>query len=46
MDVRFVYLGIVEDLLNGIKSTTEEILTELFETGTSEGSVEVNTLKE
>ena len=36
----------MEDLLNRFKSTMEQILTELFETGMSEGSVEVNTLKE
>ena len=41
-----VDLGVMEDLLNGFKSTTEEILAELFETGTSEGSVEVNTVEE
>ena len=31
---------------NKVKSTYYEILTELFETGTSEGSVEVDTLTE
>ena len=49
MDVRPVGpvdLGIAENLLNGFKSTTEESLAELFETGTSEGSVEVNTVEE
>ena len=45
MDIRLVDLGIAEDLLNRIKSTTEEILAELFKTGTSEGSVEVDTLE-
>jgi hypothetical protein len=35
MDVRLVDLGVAEDLLNRVKSTTEEILAELFETGTS-----------
>ena len=38
-------LGIMEHLLNGVKSTAEEILAEFFEMGTSEGSVEVDTLK-
>ena len=38
MDVRPVDLGVVEDLLNKFKSTPEEILAELFETGTSEES--------
>ena len=46
MDVQFVDLGVTEDLLNRFKSTTEEILAELFETGTSEGSVEIDTLDE
>ena len=46
MDIRPVDLGVTEDLLNGFKSTTEEILAELFETGTSEGGVEVNTVEE
>ena len=40
MDVR---LQVVD---KRIKSTYYEILTELFETGTSEGSVEVDTLTE
>jgi hypothetical protein len=46
MNVRLVDLGVAEDLLNRFKSTTEEILAELFETGTSERSVEVDTLEE
>ena len=46
MDIRLVDLGVAEDLLNRFKSTTEKILAELFETGTSEGSVEINTLIE
>ena len=45
MDVRLVDLGVAEDLLNRFKSATEEILAEFFETGTSKGSVEVDTLK-
>ena len=45
MDVRLVDLGVAEDLLNGVKSLTEEILAELFETGTSERSVEIDTLE-
>ena len=45
MDVRLVDLGVAEDFLNRFKSTTEEILAELFETGTSEGGVEVDTLE-
>ena len=36
MDIRLVYLGVLpKDLLNRIKSSTEKILEELFETGTS-----------
>ena len=46
MHVQFVDLGVAEDLLNRFKSTAEEILAELFETGASEESVEVDTLKE
>jgi hypothetical protein len=48
MDIQLVDLGsgVMEDLLNRFKSTMEQILTELFETGMSEGSVEVDTLKE
>ena len=42
-DVRLVNLGVVEDLLNKFKSTVEEILAaDLFETGMSEGSVEID----
>ena len=48
MDIWLVDLGsgVMEDLLNRFKSTMEQILTKLFKTGMSEGSVEVNTLKE
>ena len=38
MHVRLFDLGIAEDLLNRVRSTTENILEELFETGTSERS--------
>ena len=38
MDVRLVDLKIAEDLLNRVRSTTEVILEEHFETGTSERS--------
>ena len=43
MDVRLINLGVLKDLLNRFKSTMEEILAELFKTGTSEGSVEIDT---
>ena len=46
MDVRLIDLRVALDLLNRIKSTAEKILAELFETRTSERSVEINTLKE
>ena len=46
MNVRLVDLGVAKDLLNRVKNGTEEILADLFKTGTSEGSVEVNTLEE
>ena len=43
MDVRLDNLGVMEDLLNRFM---EEILSELFKTGTSEGSLlEIDTLK-
>ena len=38
MHLRLFDLGIAEDLLNRVRSTTEDILEELFETGTSERS--------
>ena len=46
MDVRLIDLGVSKNLLNRFKSATEEILAELFETGTSEGSIEIDTLIE
>ena len=46
MDIRLVNFGITEDLLNGVESTTEKILAQLFETSMSKRSVEVDTLKE
>ena len=46
MDVRLVDLRVAEDLLNRFKSTAEEILAEFFETGASEGSVEIDAIKE
>ena len=43
MDIRLDNLGVMEDLLNRFM---EEILSELFKTGTSEGSLlEIDTLK-
>jgi hypothetical protein len=39
VDIRLDDLGVADDLLNRFKSTTEEILAELFETGAGEGSV-------
>ena len=46
VDVRLVDLGIAKDLLDRVKSPTEEILAKLLEAGTSEGGIEINTLKE
>jgi hypothetical protein len=46
MHVRLADLGVPEDLLNKVKSAREEIPAELFETHTSVGSVEVDSLKE
>ena len=45
MDVQFVNLRVVEDFLNRFKSTTEEILAQLFKMGLSEGSIELIPLK-
>jgi hypothetical protein len=36
MDVGLVNLGVAEDLLDGVKSATEQILAKLFEMSTSE----------
>jgi len=44
MDVGFVSLGVAEDLLNRVKSATEQILAKLFDTSTSEKGIEVDTL--
>jgi hypothetical protein len=46
VDICLVDLGIPEDLLDGLKSSPEEVLAELFEAGTSERCVEVDTLEE
>jgi hypothetical protein len=46
VDVGLVDLGVGEDLLDGLEGALEEILAELFKTGTGEGGVEVDTLKE
>jgi hypothetical protein len=46
MDVRLVNLRVAEDLLNRFKSTAVKILAEIFETGTSETSVEIDIVKE
>jgi len=44
VDVSLVDLGVTEDLLNGVKGAAEQVLAELFETGTGEGGVEVDPL--
>ena len=46
VDGGLVNLGVTEDTLNGLHGAAEEILAELFETGTGDGGVEVNTLEE
>ena len=47
MDVRLVNLGIAEDLLNRVRSTTNDILAEGFSrTGTSEGSEVIHSKRE
>jgi hypothetical protein len=44
--VGLVDLGVTENLLDGLESATEEVLAELFETGTRQGGVEIDTLEE
>jgi len=46
MHLTLVNLGVVKDLFNWFESTTEEVLAELLETGTSERGIEINTLIE
>jgi hypothetical protein len=45
MYIHLVDLRVAQDLLDGLKSATEEVLVELFESSASEGGVEINTLK-
>jgi len=45
MDIGFVNLGVAKDLLDRLESTTEKVLAKLFETSTSGGGVEIDTLK-
>jgi len=46
MYLTLIDLGVVKDLLNWFESTTEKVLAELLETGTSERGIEINTLIE
>ena len=46
VDIRLVDLGVTEDTLDGLEGAAEEVLAELFETGTSERSVEIDTLEQ
>lgn len=46
VDIGFIDFRITENLLNGFKRATEEILAEFLETSTSKGGVEINTLIE
>ena len=46
MNIPLVNFGVAEDLLDGVKSATEQILAKLLETGTSEGGIEIDTLEE
>lgn len=46
VDGRLVDLGVAEDLFDGLHGTAEEVLAELLETGTGDGSVEVDTVEE
>jgi hypothetical protein len=46
MNVSLVDLGVPEDLLDRLECAAEQVRAQLLETGTSEGSVEVDALKE
>jgi NAD-specific glutamate dehydrogenase len=46
VDRGLVNLGVTENLLNGFHGVAEKILVEFLETGTGQGSVEINTLEQ
>jgi hypothetical protein len=46
MNIGLIDFQVTENLLNGLEGTAEEVLAKLFKMHMSEGSVEVNTLKE
>jgi len=46
MNFRFINLGVCEDAVDWGGGRSEKVLAELFETSTSDGGIEVNTLKE
>jgi hypothetical protein len=46
MNIQLINLRVTEDLLNGLESATEEVLTEFLEMRTCKGGIDVNTLKE
>jgi hypothetical protein len=46
VNARLVNLGIAEDLLDGLESSTEEILAKFLETSTGERGVKIDTLEE
>lgn len=43
--LRLVDLGVPENLLDGLKRGTEQVLAELLDANASEGGVEINTSK-
>jgi hypothetical protein len=46
VDLRFVDLGVCENTVDWGGGRSEEILAELFETSTGDGSIEIDTLKQ
>ena len=46
VDLGLVDLGVSQDTVDGLDSAAEEVLAQLFETGTGDGGVEINTLEE
>lgn len=46
MDTVLVHSGVSERFLDGVEGASEEVRAELFESGSGDGGVEVNTLEE
>lgn len=46
VDGRLVHLGVPQDLLDGVHGGSEEVLTELLESGTGDRGVEVDSVEQ